>query len=74
MKIEVSEEIRGVCPQFAGVAIMANVKNTPYCITEALINSVKGNIEKGLIFCGSNVYKAKEIISVHNLMNELVTE
>lgn len=31
MKIEVSEEIRGVCPQFAGVAIMANVKNTPYC-------------------------------------------
>ena len=26
MKIEVSEEIRGVCPQFAGVAIMANVR------------------------------------------------
>ena len=49
-----------------------DVLNTPYCITKALINSVKGNIEDGLIFCGSNVYKAKEIVSVHNLMQELV--
>lgn len=49
-----------------------NVKDAPYCITKALINSVKGNIEKGLIFCGSNVYKIKEIVSVHNLMQELV--
>ena len=49
-----------------------NVANTLYCITKALINSVKGNIEKGLIFCGSNVYRAKEIVSVHNLMQELV--
>ena len=51
-----------------------NVKDAPYCITKALINSVKGNIEKGLIFCGSNVYKIKEIVSVHDLMNELVCE
>ena len=49
-----------------------NVKDAPYCITKALINSVKGNIEKGLIFCGSNVYKIKEIVSVHSLMQELV--
>ena len=49
-----------------------DIKTTPYCITKALINSVKGNVEKGLIFCGSNVHKAKEIISVHDLMQELV--
>ena len=49
-----------------------NVSNSPYCITKALINSVRGNIKSGLIFCGSNVYRAKEIISVHNLMQELV--
>lgn len=49
-----------------------NISDTPYCITNALINSVKGDIENGLIFCGSNVYKAKEIISVHNLIQELV--
>ena len=51
-----------------------NVSNTPYCITKALINSVKGNIKSGLIFCGSNAYRAKEIVSLHNLMQELVYE
>ena len=48
--------------------------DTPYCITKALINAVKGNIEDGLIFCGSNVEKVKEIISVNKLMQELVAE
>lgn len=49
-----------------------NVLNTPYCITKALINSVKGNTNEGLIFCGSNVDKIKKIVSVHDLMEELV--
>ena len=31
MEIKVSEEIRNACPQFAGMAIAATVKNTPYC-------------------------------------------
>ncbi len=51
-----------------------NVANTPYCITKALINAVKGNIDNSLIFCGSNVDRVKEIVSVHNLMKELVME
>lgn len=51
-----------------------NVINSPYCITKALINSVKGKVDNGLIFCGSNVTKIKEIVSVHNLMQELVSE
>ena len=51
-----------------------NVVNTPYCITKALVNAVKGNNDNSLIFCGSNVDKVKEIVSVHNLMKELVTE
>lgn len=50
-----------------------NVADSPYCITKALINSVKGNIDEGLIFCGSNVEKIKKIISVHDLMQELTT-
>lgn len=48
-----------------------DIKNTPYCITKALINSVKGNLKEGLIFCGSNVDKVKELMTVHNLMEEL---
>lgn len=49
-----------------------NVANTPYCITKALVNAVKGNLNNALIFCGSNVDKVKEIVSVHDLMQELV--
>lgn len=51
-----------------------DIKNTPYCITKALINAVKGNLEEALIFCGSNVDKIKEIVPVKILMNELVSE
>lgn len=49
-----------------------NIATTPYCITKALINAVKGNMENALIFCGKNVEKVKEIISVHDLIQELV--
>ena len=51
-----------------------NVANTPYCITKALINAVKGNMKEALVFCGSNVDKVKEIVSVHTLMSKLVSE
>lgn len=51
-----------------------NIATSPYCITKALINAVKGNIENGLVFCGSNVYKVNKIMPVHDLMQELVIE
>ena len=31
MRIIVSEEIKNACPQFAGIAVAATVKNTPFC-------------------------------------------
>jgi len=46
-------------------------KTVPYCITQALINSVTGDVDNGLIFCGSNVDRVKEIVSVHDLIQEL---
>jgi len=51
-----------------------DVKNAPYCITKALVNAVKGNVENALIFCGNNVDKVNKIVSVHDLMQELVCE
>lgn len=42
----------------------------PYCITEALINAVKGNLDEGLIFCGSNAYRADKIETVADIMEE----
>lgn len=51
-----------------------NALSTPYCITKALVNAVKGNMENALVFCGSNVNKVSKIVSVHDLMQELVRE
>ncbi|GAA0077271.1 nitronate monooxygenase family protein [Clostridium sp. CTA-5] len=45
--------------------------NTPYCISKALINSVKGNIDEGLIFCGENASRINKIVTVQELMDEL---
>lgn len=46
----------------------------PYCITHALIEAVKGNVEEGLFFCGANVGRLDRMRSVRELMDELVTE
>lgn len=51
-----------------------HIASTPYCITKALVNAVKGNMNEALVFCGSNVDRIKEIVSVHSLMQELVNE
>lgn len=54
--------------------IPCNPAHTPYCISTALINSVKGDVENGLIFCGHNAYKTTELVSVQELMNTLESE
>lgn len=46
----------------------------PYCITHALIEAVKGNVEEGLFFCGANVGRVNEMTTVPRLMAELETE
>lgn len=43
----------------------------PYCITNSLINSVKGDVTNSLVFCGSNTYKIDKIVTVKELMQEL---
>lgn len=43
----------------------------PYCITDALIRAVKGDVEHGLVFCGANVGKIHEITTVHQVMEDL---
>lgn len=43
----------------------------PYCITDGLIDAVKGNIEKGLLFCGAKAYKAEKIETVREVIQAL---
>ncbi len=47
-----------------------NPAEIPYCITEALINAVKGNLEQGLIFCGENAWRARKLEHVSEIMKE----
>ncbi len=49
-------------------------KTTKYCISNALINAQRGNLDAGLIFCGSNVWKVDKIISVHDLIQTILEE
>lgn len=49
-----------------------DVKTTPYCITNALIDGVKGDMENGLFFCGQNVYKTDKITTVEEVIQELM--
>ena len=51
--------------------IPCDVKTTPYCISAALINAAKGNIDEGLVFSGSNGYRNDKIVTVKELMDEL---
>ena len=48
-----------------------NPGEVPYCITKALTDAVKGDIDNGLVFCGANVGRIDRIMSVHELMMEL---
>jgi NAD(P)H-dependent flavin oxidoreductase YrpB (nitropropane dioxygenase family) len=51
-----------------------NPATTPYCISDALIRSVEGDAENGLVFVGTNAYRMNKIVTVKELMNELVIE
>jgi len=43
---------------------------TPYCITDALVNAAEGNVDDALLFCGTNAYRATKLESVHDIMQE----
>lgn len=43
---------------------------TPYCITEALVNAAIGNVDEALLFCGTNAYRATKIETVREIMDE----
>lgn len=41
---------------------------TPYCITDALVNAARGDAENSLLFCGTNAYRAKRLEHVSDIM------
>lgn len=55
-------------------SIKCNPANTVYCITEALINAVRGDIDNAVIFSGSNGYRMDKIVTVKELLEELTKD
>lgn len=45
-----------------------------FCIVRALDRAQRGDVETGLIFCGTNAYKAERITTVQEIFNELFAE
>lgn len=48
-------------------------RKAPYCIAQALFNAAKGKMDEGFAFAGSNAYRATKIVSVAEVMHELVS-
>ncbi|MDD4568654.1 MAG: nitronate monooxygenase family protein [Tepidanaerobacteraceae bacterium] len=51
-----------------------NPAKAPYCIADALINAQKGNLDEGFAFAGTNAHRIKELVSVKQLIDELIFE
>lgn len=47
-----------------------NGAETPYCITDALINAVTGKVNDALLFCGANAYRATHLEHVGEILEE----
>lgn len=46
----------------------------PYCIAQVLVNAYRGNMSAGFATCGANAYRIDRIVSVRELIQELVHE
>lgn len=51
-----------------------NPSTVPYCIAHALHNAILGNIDNAVVFAGSNVSRVDRIVSVKELMDDIVSE
>lgn len=51
-----------------------NLKTTPYCISRALIEAVKGNLDEGLIFTGAYGYMQDHLMHVEEVIHELMED
>ncbi len=47
-------------------------RTVPYCIARALTNAKKGDLAHGFAFAGANVYRVDKLVSVKELIDELM--
>jgi len=69
-KLEVQGRIPIQCPYRCLTA--CKVQEAKFCIAKALLNSYFGDVDNGLIFTGQNSYRIDKIVSVKELIAELM--
>lgn len=67
-----TKKIKVKCPYRCLTA--CKVESARYCIANALLNSFFGDTKNGIIFCGENAYRVDKIVSVKELIAELMDE
>ncbi len=70
--LEVKGRLKINCPYRCLTA--CKVDKVRYCIALALLNSYFGDVDHGLIFCGQNAYRIDKIVTVKELIQELLSE
>lgn len=58
----------------AGCLTPCKKLESPYCISQALIDAWRGDWENGLFFCGANVGRVERMSTVEEQMEEIMTE
>jgi nitronate monooxygenase len=70
--LEVKGKLKINCPYRCLTA--CKVSDARFCIAQALINAYLGDVDHGLIFCGQNAYRIDKIVTVKELISDLLAE
>jgi len=69
-RIESGERIDFNCPYKC--LATCDPRKVNYCIAKALVSAYRGEMDKGFAMCGSNAWRINKIVSVKELIAELV--
>lgn len=70
--LEIKGKLKIKCPYRC--LSVCKVSEAKYCIAQALLNSYFGDIDHGLIFCGQNAFRIDKIVTVKELISDLLAE
>jgi nitronate monooxygenase len=70
--LEIKGKLKIKCPYRC--LSVCKVGEAKYCIALALLNSYFGDVDNGLIFCGQNAYRIDKIVTVKELISDLLAE
>ncbi len=65
-------KVKFACPYKCLLTCDAGVAN--YCIAKVLLQASRGDFDQGFAMCGANAWRVDRIVSVHELIRELLAE